>query len=118
MPSPIVSLPQFRLLPHILRRQHKFAHLVEGVDDFISAGNPPYTAASPKLPFAGRCRMYCTICQISSSLRMPLEAGIPVGKIPFSITHFSCPSVYPWMAVEFSEVKGGDIYSANGTHVF
>jgi hypothetical protein len=37
--------------------------------------------------------MKSTIDQISSSLRVPFEAGIPEGEIPLSITHFNCPSV-------------------------
>jgi hypothetical protein len=36
--------------------------------------------------------MQRTVDQISSSLKMPFDPGIPDGHIPLSITHFSWPS--------------------------
>ena len=66
---------------------------------FLAESNPTLAlrrctcAGSPRLPAGGRWRMYSTMDHISSSVSTPLDAGIPEGKSPFSITHFSCPSV-------------------------
>lgn len=38
--------------------------------------------------------MYTTIDHISVSVKIPLDAGIAEGEIPFSMTHMSWPSVY------------------------
>src|SRR4051794_9190433 len=48
-----------------------------------------YISGSPTLPAGGRWRRKMTMDQISSSLSMPLEPGIPDGQIPLSITHFN-----------------------------
>ena len=47
---------------------------------------------APRLPFAGKCRMYRTMYHISSSVRIPFQAGMPLKRVPFSMIHFNCPS--------------------------
>jgi len=59
-----------------------------------------------------------TVDHISSSLRIPLEPGIPEGASPLSITHFNWPSEYDCTSGELSNGTGGDMLVANGTPVF
>ena len=49
--------------------------------------------------------------------RIPFQEGIPDGLIPFSMIHFSCPSLYSCTSLELSDGTGGDIFSAKGTPV-
>src|SRR3984957_1058094 len=55
--------------------------------------SPVYACGSPRLPARGKLRTYLTMDQISSSVRIPRDAGIPEGHKPFLMTQWSCPSV-------------------------
>ncbi len=61
--------------------------------------------------------MKTTIDQISSSLSVPLEAGMPEGEMPLSRIHLSWPSVNACTWDEVRVGTGGDMRSAKGTPV-